>query len=539
MCKILIADDEEKVCQLISKIIDWESLGIEIAGIAHDGITALNLVKEEMPDIVITDIRMPGYDGLELIAKAKEVKPDIRFIIISGYRQFDYARNAIKFGVEDYLLKPLREEELLEIVSQMMEKIKSQQQNHEEKQNMQNQLDKSSKKLRSDFMQLLLEDVNKLPENMEKEKCNQLYHCNFKDGFYQGIVIKPDISRKEYNAESYQILLRRAQIIAENIFKEEEVIECLSITTVEGIFFLLNKNGVDRQELRKQLTKIRINICGLRELFWNIRVTIGVGYPVTDFNQVRNTIVSARSTALSRVFHGFGMISQADSLIYPEIKTTEMFDSKAQKMMLEYVEAQNIDGVCKIIDNIELAIYDKKISDGYFLLRLSKEIIDVFLFAIKNFDLQEESFDIRIKILQEYHMCTTVQEIFQMLHTTFLEYISMVQEEKKKVETKPIRDAKKFIEENYAKQLRLEDIGAEIGFNATYFSALFKKETGKNFSEFLIETRVHKAKEFLVEKEITVTEAAEKVGYTDMKYFTKIFRKETGLNPSEFQKMYR
>ena len=113
MLKIMIADDEDKICQLIYKLIDWSSMRMEVIGIAHNGIEALDLAKEYHPDIAITDIRMPGLDGLEFIEKAKEVDPNLEFIIISGYQQFEYAKKAIKYGVSDYLLKPIKKEELI------------------------------------------------------------------------------------------------------------------------------------------------------------------------------------------------------------------------------------------------------------------------------------------------------------------------------------------------------------------------------------------------------------------------------------------
>ena len=112
LLKVIIADDEDKVCQLIYGLIDWESLGMEVIGIAHNGLEALEMVKTLEPDLMITDIRMPGYDGLELIERSKEISDTLEFIIISGFRHFEYAQHAIKYGVGDYLLKPIKKEEL-------------------------------------------------------------------------------------------------------------------------------------------------------------------------------------------------------------------------------------------------------------------------------------------------------------------------------------------------------------------------------------------------------------------------------------------
>ena len=110
--KVLIADDEIKVCRLIQHLVDWDALEMDIIGFANDGKTAYENICEKKPDIVITDIRMPIYDGLELIRRAKETNPEINFIVISGYSQFEYAQQAIKYGVKDYLLKPLKKREL-------------------------------------------------------------------------------------------------------------------------------------------------------------------------------------------------------------------------------------------------------------------------------------------------------------------------------------------------------------------------------------------------------------------------------------------
>ena len=126
MWKVIIVDDEPKVNLLLQKIVDWEELGFQIAGTAQDGICALELIRDELPDLVVTDIRMPGCDGMELIRQAKEMKEDITFIVVSGYKQFEYAHTALKYGVEDYLLKPVKADELTSLLKQIREKKEQQ-----------------------------------------------------------------------------------------------------------------------------------------------------------------------------------------------------------------------------------------------------------------------------------------------------------------------------------------------------------------------------------------------------------------------------
>ena len=123
MLKVVIADDEERICQLIRALVDWGAMGMEISGVAHNGLEASELVKNTRPHILITDIRMPGKSGLELIEEVKKAVPDLEIVIISGYAHFEYAKNAIRFGVGDYLLKPVDKTELNMTLEKLKEKV--------------------------------------------------------------------------------------------------------------------------------------------------------------------------------------------------------------------------------------------------------------------------------------------------------------------------------------------------------------------------------------------------------------------------------
>lgn len=116
MIRVLIADDEDRICKLIIKLIDWEALDMEVIATANNGVETLDLIKKENPDIVITDIRMPGYDGLEMIERAIKINDKLEFIVISGYSEFEYAKRAIDYGVRGYLLKPINKDELTKLL---------------------------------------------------------------------------------------------------------------------------------------------------------------------------------------------------------------------------------------------------------------------------------------------------------------------------------------------------------------------------------------------------------------------------------------
>jgi two-component system response regulator YesN len=157
MRRVLIADDEAKVALLIKNLIRWDELGLQLVATAHDGLSALALIEEHRPEIVITDIRMPGYDGIELIERAKRQNPDIDFIIISGYRHFDYAQKAIRFGVEDYLLKPLKAVEINQTLRKMVDKYAERDQARRRDANYSARVESDERRLHEQFMSRLID----------------------------------------------------------------------------------------------------------------------------------------------------------------------------------------------------------------------------------------------------------------------------------------------------------------------------------------------------------------------------------------------
>ena len=131
------------------------------------------------------------------------------------------------------------------------------------------------------------------------------------------------------------------------------------------------------------------------------------------------------------------------------------------------------------------------------------------------------------------------QELFRLLHDDMCGEIDRLRNERMLREARPITDAKRFIQQHYQEALRLEDVSNAVGFNATYFSAMFKKETGQNFMDYLTELRMNKAKELLCSDENSVQDVADQIGYRDLKYFSRLFKKTTGISPSEYKKLYR
>lgn len=187
--KVMIADDEERICQLIEALIDCDALRMKVVGVAHNGLEACELVKSLRPDILITDIRMPGYSGLELIEKVKESEENLEIIIISGYAHFAYAQTAIKFGVGDYLLKPINKEELTGTLRKLGEKIRSRRRMEEDQQRIWQKSEADIRLFRMNFLSRLTEES---AWNPSLEELREKYYLHAGEGIFQGFLVKVD-----------------------------------------------------------------------------------------------------------------------------------------------------------------------------------------------------------------------------------------------------------------------------------------------------------------------------------------------------------
>ena len=201
MIKVLIVDDEFRVCQLICNLIDWGSLDMQIIGVAHNGIEARELARETVPDLVITDIRMPGCTGLELVEQLREIYRSVSFIIISGYTNFEYTRLAIQYGVSDYLLKPIDKEELLATVTRIRHEIEARRREQAATDRMRRSFFNDQLKVRACY---LMDVKNQKSLSMTMDQINREYRFAFKQGGFRGFLVKMDYDPENVTYETVQ-----------------------------------------------------------------------------------------------------------------------------------------------------------------------------------------------------------------------------------------------------------------------------------------------------------------------------------------------
>lgn len=536
MLKVIIADDEDKICQLIYKLVNWESLGMQVVGIAHNGIEALDLVRTHTPEIAITDIRMPGYDGLEFIEKAKEYSSSIDFIIISGYQHFEYAQRAIRYGVSDYLLKPIKKDELITTLTKMKNHylVRAEQLSQEEK--MKLNLKNNMVKLRNSFLNEILLQRMKRMKDISIDMINQEYQFHFQEGCFQVLTVKLDGIDQTYYS-NVKFLEEKVLLMIHNNLKEF----CYDMESYfeENICYcILNFSLANKKIIRRQCKILLDEVLLQKDIFENMETTIGLGTLEEDIKMLGDSLKIAIWAYEQRLVLGTNRVIDNDFINMNQLADSQLFHD-FNKEMNAALERLDKSSVVTAIRFLRDGIKNRPETSGHEIIQMTKEVCNLFLFSIKkNKFLIEESNYFFEEFSKMANNFGSVYSLFNYLTTSITSLLDKIIEDKKQLDTKPIRDAKQYIQENFQCSITLEDVSTKVGFNATYFSSLFKKDTGYTFLEYLTEVRMNHAKTLLKETNIGVATICERVGYSDVKHFTKIFTKHIGLKPNEYRKLY-
>lgn len=537
MIKVIIADDEENVCQLIRGLIDWKSLDMEIVGIAHNGVEALDLIKALSPDLMITDIRMPGYDGLEMIRRAKNINQDLDFIIISGYRHFEYAQNAIKYGVGDYLLKPIKKEDFLTALNKMRTRYLQRTEQLSKEEHLKNQMKSDADRLRTNLFtdRLLKKGAN--TEDLSLEVINQNYHYSFHTGLFQVCAVKIDSGYEDQYNSAITILDEKVIQILNRLLKGS----CfdMGIYLDDSVTYcVLNYDAEDKKTIRRQMKAVLDELMVQKAAFGQLEFTIGAGMVVEDIQHLKDAFRAARFAIGQRLLVGTDRLIEGETPHTASQRESTLL-AELNRTMGAALEVLDKNAVLNCIDGLKEQIKADNDLSGQEIFSLSKHVCDMYLTHLRNNQIQiQYGGEFYEKFCIHAGRCSSIDQLFQYLSVMVGESLDVIIEDKKQADTKPIRLAKQYIQQNYMKPISLEEVSGFVGFNATYFSTLFKKESGSNFVDYLTEIRMNKAKDLLRETNLNIAVICEQVGYNDLKHFTKSFTKNTGIKPNEYRKLY-
>ncbi len=537
MIKVIIADDEENVCRLIENLIDWDALGMSIVGIAHNGVEVLDMIRGYGPDLIITDIRMPGYDGLEMIRRAKEMDGKLQFIIISGYGHFEYAQHAVKYGVGDYLLKPIKKSELLSALEKVRGRYARRIKQVNEEEQLKKQIESDTDRLHENLFKDLFMKRDFTSDDMTIAAINSAYHYSFMEGIFQVICVKIDCGYDDQYDNAIPILEEKVTQILNNALSGH-CFEMGIYPADSTVYCIANYAEGSKKSIRNQFMVVLDELAQQRAAFEQFDFTVCVGEAYDDINKFKDSYNSAVYAAGQRLIAGTGrLVEDSAAGNSHELKTRLL--AELNRSMGPAIEVMDADGIVNDLSNFHAKVIYAKNLSGLDIVSLSEEAYAIYLTQLRNNGIFiDDRNELTDKFRTHVWRCRTVDEIFQYLNEEISGSMKSVIEQKKQEESKPIRIVKKYIQENYMKPVTLEETSAMVGFNSAYFSTLFKKMCGVNFTDYLTETRINKAKELLRDTDLNIADICGRVGYSDLKYFTQNFRKLTGLKPREYRKLY-
>lgn len=559
MIKVFLVEDEYAIREGIKKSVNWEANGFELVGEAGDGEMAYPKIVKTKPDILITDIRMPFMDGLELAKLVKNEMPKIKIVVLSGYDDFNYAKQAISIGVEEYILKPVSGENLINQLKTIAESIQNERQD-----------DELREKYLRDREEIRILEQQKFIHDMIDGR------LSVKDSLAQGKELGIDITAAYYTVILMQVFPKNAKSgevdeysgVSEEIYSRiKEIyadVEHVYLYEQVGDVLCFLEKADSQEEMETNVNKEIGDIKALMANYTDRLFYISVGKPVERLRDVNASYKDASRKFAERfmcddsyVFYGENA-SQRER-IRETIKAEKNAgiedinnNSDISKLDINNVDIRMISqktiynflksGTISEVDDLVEEYFDSMGKEAVesILLRqyvLVESMLSTVAF-LENLGISKENIS---GILGEYsdpvrfvESTDTARTYIKGLLRLAIDYRNQMSDKRY---TEIIEKAKKYIQENYQNEdMSLLSVASNVNVSSNHFSAVFRKETGETFIDYLTTVRMEKAKDLLACTSMKTSEVGFEVGYRDPHYFSYIFKKTQGMTPKDYRR---
>lgn len=530
----IIIDDEPGVCSLLRTLGEWERFSIDIVAVCHDGEEALQQIETQRPDIAITDIRMPGLDGLQLIEAARLRDIGTEFVILSGYGLFEYAQRAMAFGVNHYLLKPIDAYQLNQILQDICQNISLQRTAKLEKEENDHVIQEGKRSLHRDWLKEVLSGA----VFQSAQAVNTAWKLELPETgtFY---VIALSASQPALHKSNPAFFIKIQELFSQQFC---DIGTVTMIQNPEGLFGLLRlEKPVSQKDLIDKINRLRGTIGALQAIFGSFCYAIALSKSADSTESLCGEVRRAAAVLRCRtICGGQNVLTQETCGKYLTLGRVKTWETDIQLSELEaYLEMHSAERIQNWFANCR-AWFDKRgICTISMQEKLTKAVQNCIersaeeLGAIESF--QSFYVSARDKLLYADGLKMFLRE----LEAFCLQFVEIVQQYKTDLEAAPIRKVKEYILEHLQYAITLEEVAEYANYSPAYFSTLFRKETGMNFKDYLLKVRLDRAKEYLKHTDESIVLISEKLGFGSDKYFRKVFKKETGVRAQEYRNLYR
>lgn len=505
MKKVMLVEDEEFILQGIRYIVDWEEISMEVVSMAHNGREALEMFQREPADIVVTDVEMPFMSGLELLEEIRKLSPRTRFLILSGYDEFEYARKALRLDVEEYILKPIDEEQLRKALINAGEHL--------------DKIDRNTAGNMEDKISWLKFLKGKLGREDEAEFYCMLPRLEKEEKIYAALM-KADTNTLGEGGSISDILME--------IQKEPKKIKAIYLAPDTLFLLLYTSKETGDEEILEYYGCFQDRLESQR----GIMSFLTISFSIEDYARLPECYKLASKLQKYRMLEGYGScINEAhikdrrsQDVVIDETLLRKTILRKDKEGALNYIEdlfinnlksEVNVDVLYQMALKIAMLLQDIKVE---YKLAQSRNLQDLSEILEKIYQ-ADDIFGLKTIFISE------IAEIITYLHTEDSQYTPVV----KQIMTE--------VQKNYREDMNLKTLSYKYHMNASYLGQIFQREAGCSFAQYLSNIKNSIAKDLILNTNMKINDIAREVGYPDTSYFYRKFKQCYGVSPASLRNM--
>jgi|GEM_PF-4772799 len=538
MYKAVIIDDEAMIRKGLHESIPWADIECKVVGIASNGHEAMQVIDQWKPDIIVTDIKMPGYDGIQVAGSAIKANPRAKVILLSGYSEFEYARQAIQLGVFQFMLKPTVYDDMKTVIADAVRHIQAEERRSQELAKFKSEFQQQLHTYRSLFLRKLILNGQLETDTAISEESLRLYEIPL-DMPLHLILFKPDEPEAFFNHEEEKQYWIAA--ITEHIEKYvKQVPACYFVPLKDEWFSIVYMT--EEEDARETITHMCEEMQSLlssRDVPFTLSFSISRKKPkLVHVNQA----YFEAADALQHIFYtGAGaVIFHADVSQEPDKDNDSApfsYYSECSKQIIKALQVGDEEKCRQTL--VELyGAFSRNQERPSMVRAVSVELAAQVLSLVVRGNI-EVDFPMREKVINEILLCETSEGCFKIIETAVVQMSREVYKQTKTQHKKVIGQIIALLQEHYAGNISLEWLSAQIHLNSNYISRLIKKETGETFTDLLTGIRIQEAKRLLQNPLSKIYEVSSQTGFEDPHYFSVKFKKSTGISPSEYRDHFK